>query len=223
MLQTIDARTASLDTRIKELRKKFKESAQLIKNVEAAIKKQKSERDTLMTSVPAALVMKERSEPRPAHILIRGAYDQPGEPVQRNTPAMLPPLPESDGAPDRMDFAEWLVAPENPLTARVAVNRFWQQLFGTGIVKTSEDFGAQGMWPSHPKLLDHLTLQFMESGWDVKAFMKSLVLSETYQQSSSGNSVDFETDPENLLLARGARTRLDSKSSATNSSPSPAS
>jgi hypothetical protein len=110
-----------------------------------------------------------------------------------------------------MDLAEWLTDPKNPLTARVAVNRFWQQFFGTGIVKTSEDFGAQGRWPSHPKLLDHLSLRFIESGWDVKALMKDIVLSQTYQQSSSGSSIDFQNDPENRLLARGSRIRLDSE------------
>ncbi len=110
-----------------------------------------------------------------------------------------------------MDLANWLVDQKNPLTARVAVNRFWQQLFGTGLVKTSEDFGAQGTWPSHPKLLDHLTLEFINSGWDVKTLMKDIVLTQTYQQSSSGTSVDFQNDPENRLLARGSRTRLDSE------------
>ncbi|MDG1670607.1 MAG: PSD1 and planctomycete cytochrome C domain-containing protein [Akkermansiaceae bacterium] len=169
------------------------------------------QRSNFLRQVRGAMVMRERKDINPAHIRIRGDYATIGEKVSRNTPAFLPPLKASGEIPSRMDLANWLVDQKNPLTARIAVNRFWQQLFGTGIVKTSEDFGAQGMWPSHPKLLDHLTLQFMESGWDVKAFMKSLVLSETYQQSSSGNSVDFETDPENLLLARGSRTRLDSE------------
>jgi hypothetical protein len=104
-----------------------------------------------------------------------------------------------------------LVDRDNPLTASVAVNRFWQQFFGTGLVKTSEDFGAQGTWPSHPKLLDHLTLTFIESGWDVKKLVKEIVTSQTYQQSSAASSVDFENDPENRLLARGSRTRLDSE------------
>ena len=175
------------------------------------VKNLQNQRKSFLRQVRGAMIMRERKDINPAHIRVRGDYATLGAKVSRNTPEFLPPLKPSGEVPSRMDLANWLVDQKNPLTARVAVNRFWQQLFGTGIVKTSEDFGAQGMWPSHPKLLDHLTLQFMESGWDVKALMKSLVLSETYQQSSSGNSVDFETDPENLLLARGSRTRLDSE------------
>jgi hypothetical protein len=169
------------------------------------------ERSNFLHEVRGAMVMRERSEVKPTHIRIRGNYDQPGEPVTRSTPGFLPPLQKAGDVPSRMDLANWLVEKENPLTARVAVNRFWQQLFGTGLVKTSEDFGAQGEWPSHPKLLDHLTLRFIESGWDIKALIKDLVTSTTYQQSSSATSVDFETDPENRLLARGSRTRLDSE------------
>ena len=168
-------------------------------------------KNTYLRQVRGAMVMRERKEVKPAHIRIRGDYASLGEVVPRDTPHFLPPLKKSRDIPSRMDLANWLVEKENPLTARVAVNRFWQQLFGTGLVKTSEDFGAQGMWPSHPKLLDHLTLTFINSGWDVKALMKEIVLSQTYQQSSSGSSVDFETDPENRLLARGSRTRLDSE------------
>ena len=110
-----------------------------------------------------------------------------------------------------MDLAQWFVAPEHPLTARVAVNRFWQQLFGVGIVKTSEDFGAQGEWPSHPELLDYLAVSFVESGWDVKALLKQIVMSKTYQQASESTPDRFEADPENRLLARGSRFRMDSE------------
>lgn len=164
----------------------------------------------LTQNMRGAMVMKERAEPRPAHILIRGAYDNPGEVVERNTPSFLPPL-DVEGQKDRMDLAEWLVDPVNPLSARVAVNRFWQQLFGVGLVKTSEDFGAQGEWPSHPQLLDYLALQFVESGWDVKSLVRSLVLSETYQQRVESPREDFVSDPENRMLARGSRFRLDSE------------
>ncbi|MGJ8697636.1 MAG: PSD1 and planctomycete cytochrome C domain-containing protein [Verrucomicrobiaceae bacterium] len=174
----------------------------------AALQKQ---RTSYLHNVRGAMIMRERKDINPAHIRVRGDYAQLGEVVTRNTPHFLPPLEKSGDVASRMDLANWLVKKENPLTARVAVNRFWQQLFGTGLVKTSEDFGNQGMWPSHPKLLDHLTLKFIESGWDVKALMKDIVLTQTYQQSSSGSSVDFETDPENRLLARGSRTRLDSE------------
>ena len=110
-----------------------------------------------------------------------------------------------------MDLAEWLLSRKHPLTARVAVNRFWQQFFGVGIVKTSEDFGTRGDWPSHPDLLDHLTVSFVESGWNVKALVKQIVLSGTYQQSSEATPEAFENDPENRLLARGSRFRMDSE------------
>ncbi|MBK1832677.1 PSD1 and planctomycete cytochrome C domain-containing protein [Roseibacillus ishigakijimensis] len=168
------------------------------------------EREEIRQTYRGAMVMRERAEARPAHILIRGAYDNPGEVVPRETPHFLPPI-EKDGPKSRLDLAEWLTAPENPLTARVAVNRFWQQLFGVGLVKTSEDFGAQGEWPSHPQLLDHLALRFMESGWDIKALMKSLVLTETYRQQSAAPEEDFVSDPSNRLLARGSRYRFDSE------------
>jgi hypothetical protein len=110
-----------------------------------------------------------------------------------------------------MDLAEWLVDRKHPLTARVAVNRFWQQFFGVGLVKTSEDFGAQGEWPSHPKLLDELALSFMESGWDVKRLVRSIVVSKTYRQSSDAKPEEYASDPENRLLARGARYRMDAE------------
>ncbi|MEJ6642181.1 MAG: PSD1 and planctomycete cytochrome C domain-containing protein [Akkermansiaceae bacterium] len=175
------------------------------------VKQLQKEKDNYLHTVRAAMVMRERKDINPAHIRLRGNYDQLGDEVSRDTPHFLPPLQKKDTVASRMDLANWLVDQKNPLTARVAVNRFWQQLFGTGLVKTAEDFGAQGTWPSHPKLLDHLTLEFINSGWDVKALMKAIVLSETYQQSSSGTSVDFSTEPENRLLARGSRTRLDSE------------
>jgi hypothetical protein len=111
----------------------------------------------------------------------------------------------------RLDLAEWFVSKQHPLTARVAVNRFWQQLFGVGIVKTAEDFGAQGDWPSHPDLLDYLAVSFMESGWNIKALMKQIVMSETYQQASEATPEEFQRDPENRLLSRGSRFRMDSE------------
>jgi hypothetical protein len=171
----------------------------------------KKERDEVQMAVPAALVMKEREEIRPAYILKRGNYDQYGEEVQRDTPGFLPPMKSDSEVKSRLDLARWTVDPTNPLTARVAVNRFWQQCFGIGLVKTSEDFGAQGERPSHAGLLDYLTLQFIESGWDVKQLMRSIVLSETYQQSSVITPEKRSRDPENRLLARGARFRMDSE------------
>ncbi|MCA9136025.1 MAG: DUF1553 domain-containing protein, partial [Planctomycetales bacterium] len=184
---------------------------QKLKELNANLKRITQDRDRLIESIPATLVMKERSDVRPAYILVRGNYDQPGEPVQRNTPGFLPPLGSDEGGRTRMDLAQWMVDPANPLTARVAVNRFWQQVFGVGIVKTSEDFGAQGQPPSHPELLDYLAVRFVESGWDVKALLREIVLSDTYQQSSVAEQQRFISDPENRLLARGSRYRYDAE------------
>jgi hypothetical protein len=158
-----------------------------------------------------AMVMKERSAPKPTYLLIQGSYENAGEQVQRNTPAFLPPLKQKDGDYTRMDLAEWLVDPQHPLTARVAVNRFWQQFFGVGLVKTSDDFGRQGELPSHPQLLDVLAVSFVESGWDVKQLVRAIVLSLTYRQSSDAGPEEYARDPENRLLARGSRYRLDAE------------
>lgn len=158
-----------------------------------------------------AMVMKERAEPKPTHILIGGSYERPGEEVKRGTPAFLAPLPPKDSAYSRLDLANWLVDDQHPLTARVAVNRFWQQFFGVGLVKTAEDFGSQGEWPSHPELLDTLTVEFVESGWNVKQLVRTIVLSNTYRQSSNAKPEDYARDPENRLLARGPRYRMDAE------------
>ena len=163
------------------------------------------------STIPAAMVMRERDPPRPASVLIGGMYDAPGAPVERNTPAILPPMKDKDGAYSRMDLADWLVDPGHPLTARVAVNRFWQQFFGVGLVKTSEDFGAQGEWPSHPELLDDLAVEFVESGWNVKELVRSIVLSNTYRQRSDAAPEEYARDPENRELARGSRYRMDAE------------
>ena len=169
------------------------------------------ERDGILRDVPAAMVMRERAEERPAHVLVRGQYDRPGAPVARGVPAFLPPLEHDGETPSRMDLARWVVDPANPLTARVFVNRVWQQFFGVGIVKTSEDLGTQGERPTHPGLLDHLAVSFVESGWDVKALVRRIVLSETYRQASSAAPAAFAADPENRLLARGPRFRMDAE------------
>ena len=170
----------------------------------------KEERAKLDKQIATTLVFRELSEPRPSYVLHRGEYDQRRDEVVRATPVVLPPM--SDDAPrDRLGLAKWLVDGRHPLTARVTVNRLWQQLFGTGIVKTSEDFGSQGDPPSHPDLLDWLAVQFVDDGWDVKAMMKRLVMSATYQQSSKTTPASAQRDPENRLLSRGPRFRLDAE------------
>jgi len=153
------------------------------------------------------MVMSEKSPRRETHLLLRGAYDKPGEKVEPGLPSALPGLPASQPN-SRLGLAEWMVDLGNPLTARVAVNRSWQSLFGTGLVKTAEDFGQQGEWPSHPELLDWLAVDFMESGWDTKALLKKMVMSKTYRQSSKVTPELNQRDPENRLLARGPRVRL---------------
>jgi len=185
--------------------------SQRIKELKDERKQLQNRRREFNRSVPYAMVMKERPEVRPTHILVRGQYDAPGELVERNTPAFLPPLSKAGDMATRMDLANWFVSADHPLTARVAVNRFWQQFFGVGLVKTSEDLGAQGDFPSHPELLDHLTVAFVGSGWDVKALVKQIVMSRTYRQSSVASREQFKKDPDNRLLARSSRFRLDAE------------
>ncbi len=152
------------------------------------------------------MVMRERAARRETHVLVRGAWDQPGEAVEAGTPGALP---ARSGAPaDRLGLAEWLVDPANPLAARVAVNRLWQQVFGVGLVRTPDNFGIQGERPTHPELLDWLARRFVESGWDVKALVRLMVMSATYRQSSACSTAALDADPENRLLARAPRYRL---------------
>ena len=156
-------------------------------------------------------VMHERPDSEPeAHVLDRGMYDQPRERVAAGVPAALPPLAASLPR-NRLGLARWLVDDANPLTSRVTVNRFWQQVFGTGLVATSEDFGAQGDTPTHPELLDWLASEFRASGWDVKRFFRMLVTSATYRQSAAATPEKRERDPENRLLSRGPRFRMDAE------------
>ena len=168
------------------------------------------EREAIDKQMPTTLVFKERAQPRPAYILNRGEYDQHRQQVDRASPAFLPAMPK-DAPRNRLGFADWLVAPNHPLTARVAVNRFWQQVFGTGIVRTSEDFGTQGEPPSHPELLDWLAAEFRDSGWNVKRLMKMMVMSSTYRQSSRLTPEAIARDSSNRLLARGPRYRMDAE------------
>ncbi|APU11011.1 hypothetical protein A5M85_12160 [Cellulophaga lytica] len=153
------------------------------------------------------MVMQEMKTPRQAYILNRGLYDQHGEKVYPDTPETILAYPEGFER-NRLGLAKWLFHEDNPLTARVAVNRFWQRMFGTGIVASSYDFGNQGALPTHPELLDYLALQFRDSGWDTKKMLKLMALSKTYQQSTVISKEALEKDPENKWLARGPRIRL---------------
>jgi hypothetical protein len=165
------------------------------------------ERLATLTEPFTSMVMAVEEKPRATFVLNRGDYAQPRDRVEAGTPETLPPMPA--GAPaNRLGLAQWAVMRENPLTARVAVNRLWKLFFGHGLVVSAADFGAQGEWPSHPELLDWLAVDFVESGWDVKRLIRLLVLSDTYRQSSVATKDALERDPQNRLLARGPRFRL---------------
>jgi hypothetical protein len=198
----------------------------------------KRQKQSFEDDLPTLMVMEEMPTARPAFLLKRGAYDAPGEKVERGTPAALPPMPK-EYPHNRLGFAKWLVSPDHPLTARVAVNRFWQMLFGAGLVRTTEDFGLQGELPSHPELLDWLAVEFRDgaplatargtdpaawkfrdgaplatargtesAAWNVKSLLKTMVMSATYRQSSKLTPLLQQRDPDNRWLARGPRYRL---------------
>jgi hypothetical protein len=169
--------------------------------------KLREEEKDLKKEVSTTMVMAERPFPRATYVLGRGDYRNKGEKVTPGVPGVLPPLPKG-APPNRLSLAKWLVSPENPLTARVVVNRYWQMYFGYGIVKTVEDFGSQGEAPVNQDLLDWLAVKFMQSGWDVRAMQRLIVTSSTYRQDSRVTPELLERDPENRLLARGPRFRL---------------
>lgn len=166
-------------------------------------KKEQSIYDTVVD----VMVMQEENIPRPTFVLDRGSYDSPTERVYPAIPQVLGTFPE-DLPKNRIGLADWLTSEDNPLTARVIVNRYWQMIFGTGIVKTAGDFGSQGELPTHPELLDWLAVDFMESGWDIRHLLKKMVMSSTYRQTTFTNNKTFEKDPQNQLLARGPKGRL---------------
>ena len=184
----------------------------------------KKERDALELLTPAVMVMKEMATPRETFVLKRGQYDQPSIRVSAKVPSIFSPIRSSKSVSNitadvatagepvgRLELGKWLVDSRNPLTARVAVNRWWQSFFGTGLVKTAEDFGITGDSPSHPELLDFLATKLIDSRWNVKELLKSIVTSETYKQSSRLTPELLERDPENRLLARGPRYRLEAE------------
>lgn len=182
-----------VDSKAKQARKKLKEA--------------REQENELVTDIKEIMVMGDLPEPRPTYVLDRGSYDAPAEQVEPNTPNAV--LPFNENYPkNRYGLTQWLFDKKNPLTTRVYVNRIWQMYFGKGIVRTSNDFGAQGSLPTHPELLDWLAIYFMESGWDIKALHKLIVTSATYRQDSKVTAELLEKDPENILLSRGPRYRL---------------
>ncbi len=177
------------------------------------VKTQRAEIARIRAARPAldkTMVLRARNEPRETHLLLMGDYTRPGHIVTPNVPAALHPI-DDNAKSTRLDLARWIVDPENPLTARVTVNRMWQHLFGRGIVETENDFGTQGARPSHPELLDWLAVAFVESGWDMKSVVRTMVTSATYRQSSAVRTDLADIDPDNRLLARQSRIRLDAE------------
>lgn len=201
---TSKARSQRTDNEQTQLREYFlthhSPKRELLQRI-AEIEKQK------MAAIPETMIMQDMPQPRATYLLDRGQYNEPRDQVSPNVPTIFSPMPKTT-AKNRLGFAEWLVAPGHPLTARVAVNRYWQRLFGLGLVKTSEDFGVQGELPSHPELLDWLALEFIRSGWDIKQMQRLIVNSATYRQTSHVGPAAYQKDPENRLLARGPRMRL---------------
>ena len=171
------------------------------------VKEARQRRSRAADPLPEIMAMRELPQPKPAFVLARGAYDQPGEPVTARPPEFLPPFKPGWPA-NRLGLARWTVARDNPLTARVIVNRLWQSFFGEGLVRTPEDFGVQGALPTHPELLDFLAARFMDSGWDFKALARLIVTSHTYRQTSLAPAAAREADPDNRLLSRGPSFRL---------------
>ncbi len=179
--------------------------------MQAKLEAIKKERKALEGGTPSTFVFRDLPKPRESFVMMRGQYDTPGEKVVPDTPKVLPPLKKAAERGNRLDLARWLVSRENPLTARVAVNRFWQQIFGVGLVESSHDFGTQGTLPTHPKLLDWLAVAFMESGWDVKRLLRAMLTSETFRQQSAAPKESWDADPDNTWLSRGPRFRLDAE------------
>jgi len=173
----------------------------------------RADREIAEDAITGTMIFRDAQTPRDTFVMTRGQYDKPGEKVGPGVPAIFPPLKpaKSDTRPTRLDLANWLVAAENPLTARVAANRLWQQFFGVGLVKTAHDFGTQGELPSHPELLDWLADEYRASGWDTKKFVKTLVTSDAFRRESAQPPEARAKDPENRLLSRGPRFRLDAE------------
>jgi len=194
---------------LSEIEKHFADSDADYAGRVRTLRERVGERDGLRAAIPRVMVMQDTEPTRQTFMLTKGLYNQPGEEVTAGVPAIFTPL-ASDVAPDRLALARWLMSPNHPLAARVTVNRQWQMFFGTGFIKTAEDFGEQGERPSHPELLDWLAGELLRSGWDMKHLHRLIVRSATYRQSACASATAFAADPENRLLARGPRFRLSS-------------
>jgi hypothetical protein len=205
-LATFEQQLQSLQQQLKDTPEDQKPARE---ELEKKIKATTGQRDQLKKQFPIVMVMQERPQPRESFVLVRGAWDKPGDKVSAGVPEQFSPAVKELPS-NRLGLAKWLMDGKHPLTARVTVNRYWQRFFGTGLVKTAEDFGVQGERPSHPELLDWLASEFVDRGWDVKAMHRLIVTSATYRQSSNSTPALVERDPENRLLARGPRYRWSS-------------
>ena len=182
-------------------------SRDLFRMLESEVASTRKELEQIDKSLPTTMVMVEMKARKPAHVLMRGDFRQPGEEVEPDVPAIFPRLPTNQPR-NRLGLAYWLTDPSHPLVSRVIVNRLWKQLFGTGLVKTLGDFGTQGERPSHPELLDWLAADFVEHGWDIKRLQKLIISSSTYRQSSANRRRYEDQDPDNRFLCRAPRFRL---------------
>ena len=189
----------------------LRENAEARQPHEQKLAKLKKSQKSLLAAIPTTMILRKRKEPRTSYVHVRGDFLRKGAVVSGGVPAVLPDLGDDEPNPSRLDFARWLMDPENPLTARVTVNRFWQQLFGAGLVRTENDFGVQGAPPTHPDLLDWLSSEFIRGDWGVKAIVRLIVTSSTYRQSSAAPDELIAWDADNRLLARQSRLRLEAE------------
>jgi mono/diheme cytochrome c family protein len=198
------------DSQRKTVREAYQSADAILAGLRSQLTSTEGKIKSIRGSMPKVMVMADMPKPRQTFMLDRGLYSQRGDVVDAAVPAFLPPFPKTKKA-NRLALARWLVSRDNPLTSRVTVNRFWQMLFGVGLVKTTEDFGVQAEYPVHPELLDWLSVEFIETGWDLKGLLRTILTSEAYQRSSRIPSPEaFEQDPENRLHARGPRFRMPS-------------
>lgn len=188
----------------------LKDSATEFKQASDKVQQLVAEQEAIKARGTVAHIMNEAEGQATAFILNRGEYDQRGDQIEANTPSALPPMDPSLPK-NRLGLAKWLFSDDHPLTARVTVNRFWQEVFGTGLVATSGDFGVMGNLPTHPELLDYLAVEFRESGWDVKQLFRLMVTSAAYRQATTISAAKLEKDPDNHLISRGPRFRLDAE------------